>query len=96
MSATLSLRVVAECRQSRARVCELRLPHGLVDCPVFMPVGTQGTMKGLTALQLDALGCRLCLGNTYHLGMRPGPELIKKANGLHSFMNWPRNLLTVS
>ncbi|XP_026572558.1 queuine tRNA-ribosyltransferase catalytic subunit 1 [Pseudonaja textilis] len=96
MSATLSLRVVAECKQSKARVCELRLPHGLVDCPVFMPVGTQGTMKGLTALQLDALGCRLCLGNTYHLGMRPGPELIKKANGLHSFMNWPRNLLTDS
>lgn len=70
-SASLSLRVVAECGQTRARACELRLPHGLVECPVFMPVGTQGTMKGLTALQLDALGCRLCLGNTYHLGMRP-------------------------
>ncbi|XP_066472323.1 queuine tRNA-ribosyltransferase catalytic subunit 1 isoform X2 [Tiliqua scincoides] len=67
----LSLRVVAECGRSRARACELRLPHGTVHCPVFMPVGTQGTMKGLTAAQLDALGCRLCLGNTYHLGMRP-------------------------
>uniref|UniRef100_A0ABM5FQR0 Queuine tRNA-ribosyltransferase catalytic subunit 1 n=1 Tax=Pogona vitticeps TaxID=103695 RepID=A0ABM5FQR0_9SAUR len=92
----LYFRVLAECRQSRARVSELRLPHGPVSCPVFMPVGTQGTMKGLTAAQLDALGCRLCLGNTYHLGMRPGPELIKKANGLHGFMNWSRNLLTDS
>ncbi|XP_077777136.1 queuine tRNA-ribosyltransferase catalytic subunit 1 isoform X2 [Podarcis muralis] len=92
----LSLRVVAECGRSKARACELRLPHGSVNCPVFMPVGTQGTMKGLTATQLDALGCRLCLGNTYHLGMRPGPELIQKANGLHGFMNWSRNLLTDS
>ncbi|XP_008102023.2 queuine tRNA-ribosyltransferase catalytic subunit 1 isoform X1 [Anolis carolinensis] len=94
--AALSLRVVAECGRSRARACELRLPHGTVECPVFMPVGTQGTMKGLTASQLDRLGCRLCLGNTYHLGMRPGPDLIKKANGLHGFMNWSRNLLTDS
>uniref|UniRef100_A0A670KDM8 Queuine tRNA-ribosyltransferase catalytic subunit 1 n=1 Tax=Podarcis muralis TaxID=64176 RepID=A0A670KDM8_PODMU len=92
----LSLRVVAECGRSKARACELRLPHGSVNCPVFMPVGTQGTMKGLTSTQLDALGCRLCLGNTYHLGMRPGPELIQKANGLHGFMNWSRNLLTDS
>ncbi|XP_062979093.1 queuine tRNA-ribosyltransferase catalytic subunit 1 [Elgaria multicarinata webbii] len=95
-AAALSLRVVAECGRSKARACELRLPHGTVACPVFMPVGTQGTMKGLTAAQLDALGCRLCLGNTYHLGTRPGPELIKKAGGLHGFMNWPRNLLTDS
>ncbi|XP_061439589.1 queuine tRNA-ribosyltransferase catalytic subunit 1 isoform X2 [Rhineura floridana] len=94
--AALSLRVLAECRRSKARACELRLPHGTVNCPVFMPVGTQGTMKGLTATQLDALGCRLCLGNTYHLGMRPGPELIQKANGLHGFMNWSGNLLTDS
>ncbi|MBN3289331.1 TGT ribosyltransferase, partial [Polypterus senegalus] len=61
-----------------------------------MPVGTQGTLKGITVDQLEALGCEICLGNTYHLGMRPGPELIKKANGLHGFMNWKRNLLTDS
>ncbi|XP_054858460.1 queuine tRNA-ribosyltransferase catalytic subunit 1 [Eublepharis macularius] len=94
--AALALRVVAECGQSRARACELRLPHGRVECPVFMPVGTQGALKGLTAAQLDALGCRLCLGNTYHLGMRPGPELVRAAGGLHGFMRWPRNLLTDS
>lgn len=65
------LRLVAECSRSRARAGELRLPHGPVATPVFMPVGTQATMKGITAEQLDALGCRICLGNTYHLGLRP-------------------------
>ncbi|KAM9097174.1 queuine tRNA-ribosyltransferase catalytic subunit 1 [Sarcophilus harrisii] len=94
--AALALRVVAECGRSKARACELRLPHGTVATPVFMPVGTQGTMKGVTAAQLDGLGCRICLGNTYHLGTRPGPELIQKAGGLHGFMNWNRNLLTDS
>ncbi|NXA43303.1 TGT ribosyltransferase, partial [Eudromia elegans] len=65
------LRVAARCAQSRARAGELRLPHGTVPCPVFMPVGTRGTAKGVTAAQLAALGCRICLGNTYHLGTRP-------------------------
>ncbi|GAB5567731.1 queuine tRNA-ribosyltransferase accessory subunit 2 isoform X2 [Prionailurus iriomotensis] len=90
------MKLVAECSRSRARAGELRLPHGPVATPVFMPVGTQATMKGITAEQLDALGCRICLGNTYHLGLRPGPELIQKAHGLHGFMNWPHNLLTDS
>uniref|UniRef100_A0A6I8N3L7 Queuine tRNA-ribosyltransferase catalytic subunit 1 n=1 Tax=Ornithorhynchus anatinus TaxID=9258 RepID=A0A6I8N3L7_ORNAN len=94
--APLALRVVAECSRSKARAGELRLPHGPVATPVFMPVGTQGTMKGITAAQLDGLGCRICLGNTYHLGMRPGPELIRKAKGLHGFMDWSHNLLTDS
>ncbi|XP_038631709.1 queuine tRNA-ribosyltransferase catalytic subunit 1-like [Scyliorhinus canicula] len=61
-----------------------------------MPVGTQGTLKGIAIPQLEALGCQICLGNTYHLGMRPGPDLIKKANGLHGFMNWKTALLTDS
>uniref|UniRef100_A0A8D2AAD8 Queuine tRNA-ribosyltransferase catalytic subunit 1 n=1 Tax=Sus scrofa TaxID=9823 RepID=A0A8D2AAD8_PIG len=95
-SAPRILRLVAECSRSRARAGELRLPHGPVATPVFMPVGTQATMKGITAEQLDALGCRICLGNTYHLGLRPGPDLIQKAHGLHGFMNWPHNLLTDS
>ncbi|CAH6856787.1 queuine tRNA-ribosyltransferase catalytic subunit 1 [Phodopus roborovskii] len=95
-SAPRIMRLVAECSRSRARAGELRLPHGTVATPVFMPVGTQATMKGITAEQLDSLGCRICLGNTYHLGLRPGPELIQKARGLHGFMNWPHNLLTDS
>lgn len=70
-SAPRILRLMAECSRSRARAGELRLPHGPVATPVFMPVGTQATMKGITAEQLDALGCRICLGNTYHLGLRP-------------------------
>ncbi|NXP73518.1 TGT ribosyltransferase, partial [Ramphastos sulfuratus] len=90
------LRVVAECGRSKARAGELLLPHGPVPCPVFMPVGTRGTAKGITAAQLAALGCRLCLGNTYHLGTRPGPELMQRAGGLHGFMDWPHNLLTPS
>lgn len=65
------LRVVAECGQSMARAGELLLPHGTVPCPVFMPVGTRGTAKGITAEQLRALGCGLCLGNAYHLGTAP-------------------------
>nr|XP_029492608.1 queuine tRNA-ribosyltransferase catalytic subunit 1-like isoform X2 [Oncorhynchus nerka]XP_029492609.1 queuine tRNA-ribosyltransferase catalytic subunit 1-like isoform X2 [Oncorhynchus nerka] len=94
--APLALRIIAECPVTKARACDLKLPHCTVSTPVFMPVGTQGTMKGITVDQLDDLGCQICLGNTYHLGMRPGPELIEKANGLHGFMNWKRNLLTDS
>ncbi|KAM9368080.1 queuine tRNA-ribosyltransferase catalytic subunit 1 [Phaethornis superciliosus] len=90
------LRILAECGQSRARAGELRLPHGPVPCPVFMPVGTRGTAKGVTAAQLEALGCRICLGNTFHLGTGPGPELVRRAGGLHGFMDWGHNLLTDS
>lgn len=67
----LSLEIVAECQTTKARVCKMKLPHSLVHTPVFMPVGTQGTMKGVTSTQLKQLDCRLILGNTYHLGMRP-------------------------
>ncbi|XP_016307146.1 queuine tRNA-ribosyltransferase [Sinocyclocheilus anshuiensis] len=95
-AAPLALRIVAECPVSKARACTLTLPHCAVYAPVFMPVGTQGTLKGITVDQLEDLDCQICLGNTYHLGMRPGPELIEKANGLHGFMMWNRNLLTDS
>jgi len=67
----LSFSFVAECSVSKARACKMVLPHAVVDTPVFMPVGTQGTLKGLTSEQLDDLGCRIVLGNTYHLGNRP-------------------------
>lgn len=67
----LTLRIVAECPVTKARACDLILPHCAVSAPVFMPVGTQGTLKGITVDQLEALGCQICLGNTYHLGMRP-------------------------
>lgn len=70
-AAPLALRIVAECPVSKARACTLTLPHCAVNTPVFMPVGTQGTLKGITVDQLEDLDCQICLGNTYHLGMRP-------------------------
>jgi tRNA-guanine transglycosylase len=92
----LSLRVVATC--GRARALEMRLPHGPLRTPVFMPVGTQGTVKGVSTLELQAqpLDCEIILGNTYHLGCRPGGALLAGAGGLHGFMAWPRNILTDS
>ncbi|KAK7100592.1 queuine tRNA-ribosyltransferase catalytic subunit 1-like [Littorina saxatilis] len=92
----LSLKILAECPVTKARACEMKLPHALVKTPVFMPVGTQGSLKGLVPDQLRDLDCRIILGNTYHLGHRPGPELLEKAGGLHSFMKWDRALLTDS
>ncbi|VDK87868.1 unnamed protein product [Litomosoides sigmodontis] len=74
----------------------LRLSHADVDTPVFMPVGTQGTMKGLLPEQLSGLGFRLMLCNTYHMGHRPGHKIVRKAGGLHSFINWPYSILTDS
>ena len=82
--------------QRRARASTMTLPHGPVDTPVFMPVGTQGTIKGLTSEQVDSLDCQIILGNTYHLGLRPGADLVAEMGGLHKFMNWKRNLLTDS
>lgn len=67
----LNYKVLAECSSSKARTSILSLPHYEVETPVFMPVGTQGTMKGLTSQQLTELDCQIILGNTYHLGMRP-------------------------
>ena len=67
----LSLKILAECSTTKARACDMTLPHHVVQTPVFMPVGTQGTLKGMTPDQLKELDCRIMLGNTYHLGHRP-------------------------
>ena len=64
----LAFKIIAECPVSRARAAVMTLPHAAVETPVFMPVGTQGTMKGVTPRQLEAMDCRILLGNTYHLG----------------------------
>lgn len=81
---------------SRARAGTLLLPHGEVKTPVFMPVGTQGAVKGLASRDLADIGSEIILGNTYHLFLRPGCEIIKKANGLHRFIGWERPILTDS
>ncbi|CAG4990541.1 unnamed protein product [Parnassius apollo] len=94
MALTFSLQ--AECGVTRARAGIMTLPHYNVKTPVFMPVGTQGTMKGLLPEQLEDLDCEIILGNTYHLGNRPGTDVLKKVGGLHKFMAWNRALLTDS
>lgn len=83
----------------RARATTLHLPHGPIKTPVFMPVGTKGTIKSLTTEEIctdDALNNQIILGNTYHLALAPGTELLHKLGGLHKFMNWNRNILTDS
>jgi queuine tRNA-ribosyltransferase len=74
----------------------LDLPHQTVETPVFMPVGTQGTVKAVAQDVLESLGAEIILGNTYHLYLRPGHESIRRMDGLHRFMSWPRALLTDS
>jgi queuine tRNA-ribosyltransferase len=81
---------------SGARLGRLHTPHGVIDTPAFMPVGTAGTVKGLTQQTLEELGVQVLLGNTYHLYLRPGHELIRRLGGLHQFMSWPGAILTDS
>ena len=81
---------------SQARLGRLQTPHGVIDTPVFMPVGTQATVKTLRTDDLVRCGASIILGNTYHLYLRPGHELIRHFGGLHRFMGWPRTILTDS
>lgn len=84
------------CKQTGARLGKVHTPHGSFDTPVFMPVGTQATVKGMSPDELKEVDANIILGNTYHLFLRPGHELIKRAGGLHKFMNWDRSILTDS
>ena len=79
-----------------ARLGRLTTPHGVIETPIFMPVGTAATVKGQTQQDLETLGVQILLGNTYHLYLRPGHELIRSMGGLHKFMSWPRPILTDS
>ncbi|QSL67185.1 hypothetical protein MERGE_001575 [Pneumocystis wakefieldiae] len=92
----LNFNIIRECSTSKARAGLLTLPHGNVETPVFMPVATQATLKGITSKQLERLGCRLILNNTYHLGLRPGQSILDSIGGAHIFQQWPYNLLTDS
>jgi len=93
----VSFEVVAECPVTRARAGLLHTGHGTIETPVFMPVGTQATVKGLTQRDLaEDLGVKILLANTYHLYVRPGHELIREMGGLHRFMSWPNAILTDS
>src|SRR4051794_1271712 len=93
----ITYEVLAECPATRARAGILHTAHGDIETPVFMPVGTQATVKGLTQRDLaEELGATIILANTYHLFLRPGHELIRKLGGLHRFMSWPNAILTDS
>lgn len=83
-------------KDGKARVGKIKTLHGEIETPVFMPVGTQATVKGMTPEELETIGAEIILGNTYHLYLRPGDELVAKFDGLHSFMNWKRPILTDS
>lgn len=91
-----SYEIIKECPKTKARAGIFHTTHGDIKTPVFMPVGTQATVKGLTVEQLDALGAQIILSNTYHLYLRPGHEIVKQAGGLHKFMNWNKPILTDS
>lgn len=85
-----------EKRSGGARAGTLQTPHGKIQTPVFMPVGTQATVKAMTGAQVEEVGAQIILANTYHLYLRPGHELIREAGGLHKFMDWQQPILTDS
>lgn len=91
-----SFEVLKTCKQSGARLGLLKTLHGEIETPCFMPVGTQATVKAMAPRNLKEIGAGIILANTYHLYLRPGHELIKKAGGLHAFMGWDRPILTDS
>jgi queuine tRNA-ribosyltransferase len=95
-SRPLSFTVEASDASTHARRGRIVTPHGEIETPVFMPVGTQGTVKAMTVEALEALGAQIVLGNTYHLMLRPGAEAVAALGGLHGFAGWRRSLLTDS
>lgn len=82
--------------QTKARLGRLHTAHGVIETPVYMPVGTQGSVKAIDPRELDEMGTQIILGNTYHLNIRPGLDIIRAAGGLHRFINWPKPILTDS
>ncbi|MGC9373354.1 MAG: tRNA guanosine(34) transglycosylase Tgt, partial [Thermovirgaceae bacterium] len=89
-------RIEASCEKTGARAGVLETAHGPVKTPVFMPVGTRAAVKAMAPFELKAIGAQVILSNTYHLYLRPGPEVIAQAGGLHRFMGWDRPILTDS
>src|SRR5262245_31450677 len=92
----MAIRFEVTVTDGAARRGRLTTPHGVVETPVFMPVGTQATVKGLTPEQVRDAGAQIILANTYHLALRPGDEIIAALGGLHRFMHWPGPILTDS
>lgn len=93
---SFSYSLIASCSKTKARAGVFNTPHGCVHTPKFMPVGTIGTVKGITPAQLNNMDAEMILGNTYHLHIQPGEEIVKKAGGLHKFVGWDKPMLTDS
>ncbi len=88
--------LIKEEKDTGARLGRITTDHGVIETPIFMPVGTQATVKSMDVHDLETMGAQIILGNTYHLYLRPGQEIMEKAGGLHSFMNWQHPILTDS
>lgn len=93
---TYKFEITAKSKKTKARVGRLHTSHGIINTPAFMPIGTLGTVKAMTMRDVEEIGAEILLSNTYHLYLRPGPELIKEAGGLHKFIGWDRPILTDS
>ena len=92
----LKFELLAKDEKTRARRGRVTTPHGVIETPIFMPVGTHGAVKAMTPAQVDDAGAQIILSNTYHLHLKPGEGLVEKAGGLHKFMNWQKPILTDS
>ena len=92
----LQYTIEASCSKTYARLGRFRTQHGEIETPIFMPVGTLGSVKGIDPLELEELGAQIILGNTYHLALRPGTEVIKALGGMHTMAHWKRSILTDS
>ncbi|PWA10733.1 tRNA guanosine(34) transglycosylase Tgt [Pueribacillus theae] len=88
--------LIKTCKQSGARLGRLHTPHGTIETPIFMPVGTLATVKTMSPEELEEIGAQIILSNTYHLWLRPGHDIVQEAGGLHQFMNWDHPILTDS
>ncbi len=97
MKKAVTYELIHECKQTGARRGIIHTPHGDIQTPVFMPVGTQATVKSMTPEELkEEIKAQIILSNTYHLYLRPGSKIVKEAGGLHQFMHWDRPILTDS
>ncbi|MEG0829056.1 MAG: tRNA guanosine(34) transglycosylase Tgt [Anaerovoracaceae bacterium] len=92
----VNYKLIKKDRKSKARRGTITTPHGIIETPVFMPVGTAGTVKAMRPEEVEELGAEIILSNTYHLYLRPGHDIVKEAGGLHEFMNWNKPILTDS
>lgn len=96
MGKALDFTLEKKCSDTKARAGTIKTPHSVIETPVFMPVGTQATIKTVNHRDVDESGFKIILANSYHLYLRPGHELIKRAGGIHKFMNWKQSILTDS